>query len=336
MRGFDLPDKTPHGTSMEAVSILRDLLVQAPEHPGVHHYVIHGWEGSTFAKEAWPSSAKYPELVPGIPHALHMPGHIYSQTGRWADAAGSFAYAATLERRYMSADKLYGTGHHGHNVHYLATALSFDGQYDKAREAARELLGFGENPREKASVDGFFSAYRQGWFAMLRTLVQSEGWDEILDGKSLPVYDKPREQAWRHWALALAHAKKGELEAARGESRLMDETLKDYRDKVKMDVPEALATARAELDGHLKIAEGSLDAGLKKLDQASRMELKMVYSEPPYYPRPVLEAMGQVALRNGRAAEAKASFERALRQYPASHRAQMGLKALEAHAAGGE
>jgi tetratricopeptide (TPR) repeat protein len=171
---------------------------------------------------------------------------------------------------------------------------------------------------------------------MLRTLVQSESWDEILDGKSLPVYDKPREQAWRHWALALAHANKSELEAARGESRSMDEALKDYRDKVKMDVPEALQTARAELDGHLKIAEGNLDAGLKKLDQASRMELKMVYSEPPYYPRPVLEAMGQVALRNGRAAEAKASFERALRQYPASHRAQMGLKSLEAHAAGGE
>jgi len=33
-------------------------------------------------------------------------------------------------------------------------------------------------------------------FAMLRSLVQSENWDEILEGKSLPVYDKPREQAW--------------------------------------------------------------------------------------------------------------------------------------------
>jgi tetratricopeptide (TPR) repeat protein len=235
----------------------------------------------------------------------------------------------------MSADKLYGSGHHGHNVHYLATALSFEGQYDKARAAAAELLALGENPREKASVDGFFAAYRQGWFAMLRTLVQSESWDEILDGKSLPVYDKPREQAWRHWALSLAHANKSQVDAAREESHLMDAALKDYRDQVKADVPDALQTARAELDGHLKIAEGSIDAGLKKLDQASRMELKMDYSEPPFYPRPVSEAMGQAALRNGRAAEAKACFERALRQYPASHRAQQGLKALEARAGGG-
>ncbi|MDP8981474.1 MAG: hypothetical protein M3O35_12890 [Acidobacteriota bacterium] len=335
MRGFELPDKTPHLTSMEAVSILRGLLITAPEHPGVHHYVIHGFEGSSFAKEAWASCAKYPELVPGIPHALHMPGHIYSQTGRWGDAAASFSDAAAVERRYMSADKLYGSGHHGHNVHYLATALSFEGQYDKAKAAATELLALGENPREKASLDGFFASYRQGWFAMLRTLVQSESWDEILDGKSLPVYDKPREQAWRHWALSLAHANKSQVDAAREESHLMDAALKDYRDQVKAGVPEALQTARAELDGHLKIAEGSIDAGLKKLDQASRMELKMDYSEPPFYPRPVSEAMGQAALRNGRAAEAKACFERALRQYPASHRAQQGLKALEARAGGG-
>ena len=48
----------------------------------------------------------------------------------------------------MRADKLYGTGHHGHNVHFLATSYSFEGQYDKAKETARELLGFQENPRE--------------------------------------------------------------------------------------------------------------------------------------------------------------------------------------------
>src|SRR5271165_3710439 len=86
MRGFELPDHKPKGTSMEAIAILRELLVQFPNHAGVHHYVIHAWEGSSFAKEAWPSCQRYAELVPNIPHALHMPGHIYSQTGRWEDA----------------------------------------------------------------------------------------------------------------------------------------------------------------------------------------------------------------------------------------------------------
>jgi tetratricopeptide (TPR) repeat protein len=327
MRGFTLPDKTPRGTSMEAVAILRDLLVKAPDHPGVHHYVIHAFEGSTFAKDAWPSCKRYAELVPNIPHALHMPGHIYTQTGRWEDAVNSFASAAENERGYIQADRLYGTGHHGHNVHYLATAYSFQGQYDKAEGAARELLGFKENPREQASLDGFTSAYRQGWFAMLRTLVQSERWDEILDGKTLPVYDKPREQAWRHWASALAYAAKGNTVQAKNEAKLMEDSLAEYKEKVKMPVPEVLEVARQELDGQLKLAEGKLEPGLKKLDQAANMELHMMYSEPPYYPRPVLEALGQAALKSGKLPEAESAFRRALEQYPASHRAQIGLRA---------
>jgi tetratricopeptide (TPR) repeat protein len=327
MRGFDLPERTPRGASMEAVAILRELLGKAPDHPGVHHYVIHAFEGSTFAKDAWPSCQRYAELVTNIPHALHMPGHIYSQTGRWEDAANSFSAAAVNERGYIKADRLYGTGHHGHNVHFLATAYSFQGQYDKAKDAARELLTFEENPRERASIDGFYSAHRQGWFAMLRSLVQSESWDEILEGSSLPVYDKPREQAWRHWARALSYAAKRNVEGAKAEARQMDESLIEYKQKVKMPVPEVLQTAREELDGQLRLAEGKIDAALRKLEHAATMERRMVYSEPPYYPRPVLEVLGQAALQHGRTVEAESAFKRALEQYPGSYRAQAGLRA---------
>src|SRR3954471_9526936 len=195
MRGFSLPDRKPNapGTT-EAVAILRSLLPKAPEHPGVHHYIIHGFEGATFAKDAWPSCEKYAQLVPNIPHALHMPGHIYSQTGRWEDAAKSFASAAVNERSWMKQDKLYGDGHHGHNVQYLATAYSFEGRYDDAIEAAKELMTFKENPSQIAAADGVGSARAQGWFAMLRTLVQFEKWDVILGGKMLPVLERPRQQ----------------------------------------------------------------------------------------------------------------------------------------------
>ena len=77
----------------------------------------------------------------------------------------------------------------------------------------------------------------------------------------------------------------------------------------------------------VKLAEGKLEPGLKKLDQAANMELHMMYSEPPYYPRPVLEALGQAALKNGKLPEAESAFRRALEQYPGSHRAQVGLRA---------
>ncbi|MDQ6705843.1 MAG: hypothetical protein M3Z85_07750, partial [Acidobacteriota bacterium] len=206
MRGFTTPDREPREGSMEAVAILRDLAIKFPDHPGVHHYIIHGFEGASFARDAWPSCRRYPELVTNIPHALHMPGHIWAQTGKWNEAAQSFESAAENELGYIKADALYGRYHHGHNVAFLITTYCFQGKYDKAMESSRGLMAFTENPREAAELDNPYTAYRQGWFGTLRTLVFFEKWDEILDGKTLTEYAKPRERAWLHWARGLALA----------------------------------------------------------------------------------------------------------------------------------
>jgi tetratricopeptide (TPR) repeat protein len=153
MSGFEMPSKTPRAGTMEAVELLRALLRDAPDHAGVHHYVIHGFEGSTFAKEAWPSCKRYGELANNIPHGLHMPGHIYAQTGRWRDASEAFAAAAHNEIYWMGQDSLAGNGHHGHNVHFLAMALSFQNEFAEAERAARSLLEYKETPREAKQTD---------------------------------------------------------------------------------------------------------------------------------------------------------------------------------------
>ncbi|MCC6588429.1 MAG: tetratricopeptide repeat protein [Bryobacterales bacterium] len=324
MSGFELPAKTPRAGSMEAVTILRELLHEAPEHPGVHHYVIHGWEGSTFAKEAWPSCERYGAIARNIPHGLHMPGHIYAQTGKWQEAIRAFASAAENEVYWMKQDSLAGNGHHGHNVHFLAASYSFSGDYEKAMAAARSLLDYTENPREAAQLDNFRTAWRQGWFSVLRTLVQHEKWAEILDDKTLPIYDKPRESAWRHWAVGLAFLNTGKVEDARRELAAMDKSLALYKSKVKQAVPAPLSVAREELKAHLT---KNVDTRLARLDRAARRERALRYNEPPQYPRPVFEAMGQLALRNGKAQIAEKAFRQALDQYPESARAKTGLRA---------
>ena len=218
MRGFTLPEKKPkYPTSMEAVSMLRQLMEDAPDHPGVHHYVIHGFEGSNFAKDAWPSCKRYAELVPNIPHALHMPGHIWAQTGRWDDAIKSFDTAAVNERGYMKADSLYGNQHHGHNVHFLATSYSFRGDYDKAVASASELLAMKENPREAEGPGEHAHCRRAGL-----VLADAAQWCSSASGMtSLSAQlaekpEKPRLLAWYHWARAIAHADKGNVSAAQG------------------------------------------------------------------------------------------------------------------------
>src|SRR5664279_102 len=325
MRGFTLPEKKPAAPgSTEAVAILRGLLAKAPEHPGLHHYIIHGFEGSTFAKDAWPSCQKYAQLVTNIPHALHMPGHIYSQTGRWSDAVKSFSDAAQNERHWMALDKLYGDGHHGHNVHYLATAYSFEGRYDDAIEAARELLQFKENPAQVAAADGVGSARAQGWFAMLRTLVQFEKWDVILTGEMLPVLARPRQEAWRHWARALAFVNTGNAAKARDELAQFDGALADYRGRTKRANPTELEVARQELQAHLELADGHAGRALKQFEQASKAERRLVYTEPPYYPRPVAEPWGRAALRANKVQLSARAFRIALEQYPNDAHANVG------------
>ena len=100
----------------------------------------------------------------------------------------------------------------------------------------------------------------------------------------------------------------------------MDESLALYKEKVKMPIPEPFKVARLELEGQLKAAEGKMRPAFKKLQQAAREEQRMIYSEPPYYPRPVLESMGEIALRNGRTSAAETAFRKALIQYPGSYR----------------
>jgi tetratricopeptide (TPR) repeat protein len=254
-----------------------------------------------------------------------MPGHIYAQTGKWSDATKSFEDAAANELGYIRADALYGRAHHGHNIHFLVSTYSYQERYDKALEAARALMEFKENPREAKAVDSPRTPYRQGWFSLMRAMVQNEKWDELLEEKTLPVYSKPREMAWRAWAIGLAHAGRGNARAAEQQSKAMDQALRQLKEKTKAPVPEYLKVAQEELKGHIALAAGKADGGLKILQEAARRERSLRYSEPTNYPRPILEVLAQAALRSGRLELAKASFQQALEQNPASPRAERGL-----------
>jgi tetratricopeptide (TPR) repeat protein len=339
MAGYEPPHKTPRPGTEESYALLKEILAQDPDHIGAHHYVIHVLEGSTHPQDAWASCERYPELSPGVPHALHMPGHIYVQSDRWEDAAAAFEAAAQKERELLATDQLYPNQHHGHNVHFLVSTYGFMGRYEDAMRNTEELLAFRQNPREAGQVTNFRTPYRQGWFARMRTLVQFEKWDEILDGKLLPENPAAREQAWRHWARGLAFAARGDAEQARAEARSMDEQMKAWR-KASRSGSEQLEVARLELTGHIELAAGRQAKGLGLLERAARREAVLPYSEPRAYPRPAWEALGQAALRLREWARAESAFRHALEENPGSSRAKRGLVAAQAKsttaAAGGQ
>ena len=125
-----------------------------------------------------------------------------------ADAVAAFTSAAANELGYMNADVLYSNGHHGHNVHYLVHALNMDGRYRESMLQARHLLSFRETPRERQGANQRVT-WRQGYYALIKTLVRFERWDDVLDGRTIPSYDRAEQRAWRAWAEGLAHSAKG-------------------------------------------------------------------------------------------------------------------------------
>ena len=335
MRGYVLPERTPREGTMEAVNLLRGLATKFPNHAGVHHYIIHGWEGATFAAEAWPSCERYPQLVTNIPHALHMPGHIWAQTGRWAEGEKSFTDAAVNEIGYMKADALYGNYHHAHNIEFLITTYGFDGKFEEAMKAARDLMAFTENPRQAADPDDPYTAYRMGWFGLMRTLVTFEKWDAILDGSTLPVLNTTRERAWRSWAMGVAYANTGNVRKARAQYKLLEAAMKEFATKLDKPAPPPLKVALEELSGQIAIAEKHADKGLKLLAEAGAHERALRYTEPPSYPRPVLDALGKRATAAGKPDIALAAWHDALEQTPGDPRAQKGLSSSTPRAASG-
>lgn len=322
--GYHPITKRPAAGSLEAITLLRQVLSRDSNHLGANHYIVHAYEGGREPRTALSAAARLPALAPKIPHIVHMPGHIYVPTGRYDEAIVSFEATAALESEYIKRDVLNPTSHYAHNHHFLIHALGVDGRYEDAIRRANEMLEFKENPRERASVNGV-SVYRDGWFALMKTLVRFEKWDLILDGKTLPVYEKPRERAWYHYARGLAQGAKGRTGNARQEYVAMRQSM-DRLQEAAGWVPVALAVAMNELEGYARIkGNDDLERGLNLMRRAIQMEDAMPYTEPPAYPRPVREIFGRAMLDQKDFKVAETIYREALQREPGSGRALWGL-----------
>jgi len=315
-------DGTPKAGTTEALALCRLVLAKDPNHPAAHHYLIHALEASKRPQDAVLSADIYGSLVPNVGHAVHMPGHIYVHVNRWDDAAKVFEASAALDRKYMREEREssdHTAGPYSHNLHFLATVYGYQGRYRDGIRVAQELLQVATQSGEATSRAGL-----EGRMAMLRMLVRFEHWDDILDGNTLPdaggfiVFN-----AWRHFALGLAHLGKGDAPAARVElemlaaetARLKNEFSKQtnapqYGIQVRQTL--ALPVALLELQGRIFAHEGKADEAIALLGRALVAEINVGYSEPPLYPHPMEEVLGQTLLELDRWAEAEKMFRAAM------------------------
>jgi hypothetical protein len=91
----DPGDKT-YAKQKHAGTVAEKVLTRIPDHPGAHHYIIHAYDYPPLAEKALKVARSYGDIAPDIPHALHMPSHIFTRLGLWQESI-------TMNRRSAAA-----------------------------------------------------------------------------------------------------------------------------------------------------------------------------------------------------------------------------------------
>lgn len=333
MSGYER-DGTPRPGTIEAVSLLQNVLAKDSNHLAAHHYMIHATESGRRPQDGVLSADVYGSLAPKVGHAVHMPGHTYVHVDRWDDAARAFEGSAEVDRAYIRDNKEttdHAAGPYGHNVHFLSMVYGYQGRYRDALKAGLELLDATNKPGEEKSRTAF-----EGRISVMRTLVRFEKWDEILNGTLPNEGEFETFKAWRYYAEALAKAGKGDLAGARTQLDLLEREIawvKDRFSKLK-DIPQAarqklqmraLDVTPYDIRSRILAREGKAEDALAMVRKAIEEEVKLGYSEPPLYPVPMEEVAGKLAVELKRWAEAEEFFQAALDRDPGSGRAYLGL-----------
>ncbi len=312
---------------------IREILARQPNHPGAHHYRIHNWDYHE-PEQALESCRRYTELVPGIGHAQHMPGHIYSIVGMWHEAAISMDAATRVEKRYMKESLTFpfNNWNYGHNLNYLCYIQEQLGMPRAAIFGARQLIDAPLDPKHNG--DETYSAHSVGIRALARVLVKYERWDELLDAKTIPWRDIFLDKINKAYFEARAHLGKGDLQKAE-KSIAAHAELKKELEKNK-DEEEYYGIQAQELKARYALAKGETIEGLGLLAEAAKREFDMQrgYADPPFYPQNLYNSLGEAYLDSKAPGLAAQAFEKAL---DLTHNDLFALSGiLRAHAALGD
>jgi tetratricopeptide (TPR) repeat protein len=329
LRPWDLWTVTgqPQPGTQEIVSVLEEVLQQAPEHPGANHFYIHAIEASPDPGKALASADRLTRLVPAAGHLVHMPAHIYARTGHWEKAAEANERAITADQQYraISPHQAFYRIYMAHNHHFLAFASMMEGRSAEAIDAARDMIA-GIPPEfvqsQAAQVDGFMPI-------AIEVLMRFGRWQEILNEPPPPEYLPITTAMWR-FARGVSYAALGQVRLATQEQAAFRLAVTDVPPGAMLMVNPAtdmLAVADHMLAGEIAFRRGDIDTAVSDLRVAVELEDKLRYMEPPEWIQPVRHALGAILLSAGRAAEAEAVYREDLQRWPENGWSLYGLAA---------
>jgi tetratricopeptide (TPR) repeat protein len=318
-------DGKPVPGTLELVTVLESVLKHNPDHPGANHFYIHAVEASPNLERAIPSATRLMTLVPGAGHLVHMPGHIFLQTGDYDLAAQTNINAAAADKAFVQrtgATGMYPLMYWTHNMHFVAYARAQQGRYDEAKQAARDMVeNVGDADLGMQMLEGFH-------LYPLMVDLRFRRWDEILQAPE-PRAERKLLRAFWQFARGMALAWQGRLSEAAAEQAQFEaqRTAMPAASRYLLNNTSAdiLALAAATLDAQLAWARGEKETSIQAWHRAVQRESTLQYDEPPPWFYPVRESLAAALLRNGQPKEAEAVFRAAIAKHPRDGRLLFGL-----------
>jgi hypothetical protein len=329
-----LPTDKTYANQRKAAQILEKIWAEQPNHPGVVHYLIHSDDSAQFAEAGLAAAICYAKIAPDVPHALHMPSHIFTRLGLWQQSIDSNRAAQAAAVAYIRKS-LGPDGFDGETVHtmdYLEYAYLQTAQDREAKAVVDELTGFRQSAAANlpmayavAAIPARYALERRDWPAAAALAEPAIGF---------PLEQFPWAQAMIAYTRALGMAQTGDAAGAQaeiGKLRALADKLSEAKNTYWANQVEV---QRLGASGMLAHAQGDDKQALQMVRAAADLDATM--DKSPATPGAVLparELLADLLLASGDPGAALTEYELALKSEPNRFRSILG-KARAAKLAG--
>jgi len=309
-----LPTDKTYANQRKAAAILEPLFAKYPDHPGVPHYLIHTYDYAELAEKGLPAARVYAGIAPSVPHALHMPSHIFSRVGLWEEMVEGNRASYRVAMGELS-EKTLGVGAYDalHAMDYMVFGLLQQAQ-DKAAQRVADEVG----AIQKVNVENFVAAYA---FASIpsRIALERRDWAQaaalVLSPPNLAWNKFPQAEAILVFARGLGNARTGDIDTARRDLQRL-EALRDAMTAAKIGYWAGQADFQIKtVNAWIALAERRDDEALQLMRSAA--ELEEASDKHPVTPGnivPSRELLAEMLMQTGHPELALAEYERSLKR----------------------
>ncbi len=314
------PADRSYAIQLAAGAVAESVLAANPDHPGAYHYVIHAYDYPPLAGKAETAARGYADVAPAVPHALHMPSHIFTRLGLWEESIDWNTRSAAAAKAHPAGDAI--SLHYLHALDYLAYARlqrAEDAAADEVAATTAALEGpfqtHGASAYTLAAVPARVALERDDWeaAAALEARVGEFAWDRF-----------PQMEAITWFARGIGAARTGDAPAARRAAA----RLKDLRDAVPSTAgywATQVEIQRLAVEAWAAWAEGDTEGALGLMEESSDLEAST--EKHPITPGEVLparELYGDMLREAGRYDDAILAYDKALARSPNRFRSLYG------------